>query len=82
MAELAGGLAVLVPALRSVAGWGLVVLLLAIFPANVHMALNPELFPRFSEAALYGRLPFQALFIAWSYWATRPDAARGSESAR
>ena len=54
-------------------GWGLVVLLLAIFPANVHMALSPELFPDTSAFALYVRLPFQALFIAWAYWATRPE---------
>ena len=50
-----------------------VVLLLALFPANVHMALSPELFPDTSAFALYARLPFQALFIAWAYWATRPE---------
>lgn len=71
--EIAGGIAVLMPRVRGLAGWGLVALLLAIFPANIHMALNPDLFPDLSPAALYVRLPFQALFIAWAYWATRPD---------
>ncbi len=71
--EILGGLAVLAPQVRSAAGWGLIMLLLAIFPANVHMALNPELFPDLGSLALYVRLPFQALFIAWAYWATRPD---------
>ena len=58
---------------RARAGWGLVLLLVAVFPANLHMALNPELFSDLSSAALYARLPFQVLFIAWAYWATRPD---------
>ena len=72
--EILGGLGVLVPRLRRSAGWGLILLLLAVFPANLHMALNPEIFPELGSFALYARLPFQALFIAWAYWATRPDA--------
>ena len=71
--EVVGGVAVLVPAVRAAAGWGLIALLLAVFPANIHMALNPELFPDVSRTALYVRLPLQALLIAWAYWATRPD---------
>ena len=75
--EVLGGMAVLVPAMRSAAGWGLILLLLAIFPANLHMAANPELYPELGATALYVRLPFQALFIAWAYWATRPDPDAG-----
>ena len=71
--EMLGGIGVLVPTARARAGWGLVLLLVAVFPANLHMALNPELFSDLSSAALYARLPFQVLFIAWAYWATRPD---------
>lgn len=71
--EVLGGVAVLAPAVRPAAGWGLILLLLAVFPANLHMALNPELFPDVSSTALYLRLPLQALFIVWAYWATRPD---------
>jgi uncharacterized membrane protein len=37
------------------------------------MALHPEQFPDVSAFALYARLPFQFVFIAWAYWATRPD---------
>lgn len=70
--EMLGGIGVLVPTVRARAGWGLVLLLVAVFPANLHMALNPELFPGLSGFALYARLPFQALFVAWAYWATRP----------
>ncbi len=72
--EILGGAAVLAPGLRTSAGWGLIILLLAVFPANLHMALNPESFPDMSRFALYARLPVQALFIVWAYWATRPDA--------
>jgi uncharacterized membrane protein len=45
-------------------------LLVAVFPANVHMALNPQLFPDIPPVALWLRLPFQAVFIAWAYWFT------------
>lgn len=78
--EIAGGIAVLFPKVRSVAGWGLILLLVAIFPANIHMALNPELFPSISPVALYARLPFQMLFIAWAYWATRGTLPASAES--
>jgi uncharacterized membrane protein len=70
--EILGGIGVLVPRVRSLSGWGLIALLIAVFPANLHMALNPELFSDVSPAALYIRLPIQIGFIAWSYWATRP----------
>lgn len=72
--EVAGGLAVLVPRLRARAGWALVVLLVVIFPANIHMAMNPGSFPSIPAWALYARLPFQLVFAVWAYWATRPEA--------
>ena len=71
--EILGGIGVLVPTVRAFSGWGLVLLLAAVFPANLHMALNPELFSELPTLALYGRLPVQVLFVAWAYWATRPD---------
>jgi uncharacterized membrane protein len=73
--EIVGGLGVLIPSVRSLAGWGLVLLLVAVFPANFHMAMNPELFSDVSPFALYVRLPMQIAFILWAYWATRPDTA-------
>jgi uncharacterized membrane protein len=71
--EILGGLGVLLPATRSAAGWGLVALLCAVFPANLHMALHPEQFAAmgFTPGALYARLPLQAVFVAWAWWATR-----------
>ena len=77
--EILGGILVLVPRVRALAGWGLVALLMAIFPANIHMAASPELFPDMSTGLLYARLPFQAVFIGWAYWATRPEAREPAE---
>lgn len=71
--EILGGIALLIPTIRAMAGWGLIILLLAIFPANIHMAVHPEQFPGVPAYALYLRLPFQFLLIAWAYWVSRPD---------
>lgn len=67
VAELAGGVAVLPERTRPAARWWLLATLLAVFPANVHMALNAEDFPKVPEAALWGRLPVQGLF-GWFTW--------------
>lgn len=76
--EMLGGLGVLFSQARKPAGWGLIALLVAIFPANLHMALSPTQFPTLPAWALYGRLPFQLVFIAWAWWATRPDSPEAS----
>lgn len=55
----------------ALAGWGLIALLIAVFPANVHMALNPELYAPLSSVALWIRLPIQFLLIAWAWAYTR-----------
>lgn len=75
--EILGGLGVLLPATRRWAGWGLVLLLFAVYPANIHMALNPEQFESASlpRWALYARLPLQLVFVFWVYWSTRGDDA-------
>jgi uncharacterized membrane protein len=70
-AEIVLGALLLVRRCAAIAGWGLIALLMAVFPANLHMALNPELFPRLSPAALWLRLPLQGVLIAWAYWYTR-----------
>ena len=67
VAELAGGLAVLPVRTRTAARWWLLATLAAVYWANVHMALEPEKFPRFKPALLYARLPVQGLF-AWLTW--------------
>lgn len=72
IAEIAGGLAVLHPRTRRAGSIWSVATLVAVFPANVYMALNPERFPvPGGPAALYARLPVQALFAWWALAAGR-----------
>jgi uncharacterized membrane protein len=71
VAEVAGGVGVLVPSTRRFAGLGLVALLAAVFPANVHMARMPEAFQRIPRWALYARLPLQPLMMWWAWRATQ-----------
>ncbi len=76
IAESAGGAGLLVPGARRWAGWWLVATLVAIFPANVHMALHPEPYERHvpgGRIGLYARLPVQAAFIAWVLAAANED---------
>jgi len=71
VAEIAGGVGVLVPSTRRQAGLGLVALLAAVFPANLYMAREPERFPRIPRWALYARLALQPLMMLWAWRATR-----------
>ena len=64
--EIALGLLLLVPLCTRWAAWGLIALLVAVFPANLHMAVHPELYPEIPAAALWARLPLQAVLIAWA----------------
>ena len=67
--EVVGGIGVAVPRLRCAAGWGLIALLIAVFPANVHMLTHADQFPGIPYWGLVVRLPMQALLIAWIWWA-------------
>jgi uncharacterized membrane protein len=69
VAEIAGGAGILVDRVRVPAGWWMIATLVAVFPANVHMAVHPERYKQVPRWALYLRLPFQALFI-WDVWRT------------
>ena len=77
--EMLFGLLLLVPRWSVLAGWGLVLLLIAVFPANIHMAMHPGQYPDMSPLALWLRLPLQGVLIAWAYWYTRPSAAAGTK---
>ena len=65
VAELAGGAGVLIPTTRRLAGWWLIATLLAIFPANVNMAVNAERFRVVPQPLLWLRLPLQGALIPW-----------------
>lgn len=78
--EIALGVLLLIPRQGHIAAWGLIALLVAVFPANIHMAVNAELYPAISPAMLWVRLPLQGVLIAWAYWYTRHDMPRGRPS--
>jgi uncharacterized membrane protein len=76
VAEIAGAAALLHPASRRLGRWWLLALLVAVFPANVHMAVNPEQIKgldldRMPRWALWARLPLQPLAMFWVWRATR-----------
>lgn len=72
-AEIALGLLTFVPGARRLTRWGLVALLIAVFPANLHMALHAERFAGIPPALLWLRLPLQGVLIAWVWRATAAD---------
>jgi uncharacterized membrane protein len=79
VAEIVGGLAVLHPRTRGLARWWLLALLLAIFPANIHMAVSPEQIKgldldKIPRWALWARLPLQPLAMYWIWRATREQS--------
>jgi uncharacterized membrane protein len=74
VAEIAGGAGLMHPQTRSWARWWLIATLVAVFPANLNMALNPDRYAkgiRGGRPALIARLPLQAALIAWVHAAAR-----------
>jgi len=67
VAELAGGIGVLSDRTVRPAGWLLIATLVAVFPANVEMAVHAERFEQIPEPLLWARLPIQAALIAWAW---------------
>jgi uncharacterized membrane protein len=72
--ELLGALGLLVRATRKMAGIGLILLTIAVTPANVYMWLNPQLFPNIAESLLAGRLFLQVVLLALIWKASWPEA--------
>ena len=66
--EIALGILFLIPKFTRLASWGMIALLIAVFPANIYMAMNPQLFSEFSLTALYLRLPLQFILIGLVFW--------------
>jgi uncharacterized membrane protein len=71
VAEIAGGLAVLPGGTRRAARWWLLALLAAVYPANIHMAVNSKDFARIPAPLLWARLPVQFLFALMTWRGTR-----------
>lgn len=74
VAEVLLGALLLVPQTTRLAAWGLIALLVAIFPANVYAYQHSrEVFPTLDPAMHFWRLPLQAVLILWAWWYTRPS---------
>ena len=65
--EIIFGTMLLSPLTSSLGAWGLMALLLAVFPANINLALNPGLTPGFPGWLHWLRLPLQPVLIWWAY---------------
>jgi uncharacterized membrane protein len=81
LAEIVLGVFVLEPRTRVLAAWGLIALLIAVFPANVYVALEnvglPGGEPGTGNALVaWLRLPLQGVFVLWAWWYTRPERRR------
>lgn len=72
-AEMAGGIGICFQKWRKAAGWGLIALLAAVFPANIYMLTNhvPLNGKQVAEWILWARLPMQGVLIAWVFLTTR-----------
>lgn len=67
VAEMVGGVLLMIPGVQWVARWLMTALLLAIFPANLHMALHPDRYAAIPTWVLWARLPLQGVLI-WLVW--------------
>ena len=69
--EVVLGVLLLVPQTSRMAAWGIVALLIAVFPANLYLYQHQDILPASPIVHLL-RLPLQGVFILWAYWHTRP----------
>jgi len=74
--EILLGIGLLVPATRQFSAWGLVALFIAVYPANLNMAINHIQIAGIPDAWWVQaiRLPFQFVLIAWAYWLAQPNS--------
>ncbi len=70
--EIVLGMALFYPPRRNLVVWGIIALLVAVFPANIYMATQGHLFPEIAPWMLYMRLPLQVLLIFWAWWLKTP----------
>jgi len=75
--EVVLGVMLLIPRFQRLAAWGLIALLLAVYPANIHMAVNHDQYPDVPMIFHWIRLPLQFVAIAWAWWFTKADEVKG-----
>lgn len=71
LGEILGGIGMLMARTRKIAGVALLLLVIAVFPANLNMAQHPEQFAQIPTWVLYARLPLQLLILIWVGYAMR-----------
>ena len=69
--EILLGVMLLIPATRFYAAWGVILLLIAVYPANIYLAQTNGAAMNTTPLVAWGRLPFQFVFIALAYWHTK-----------
>ena len=69
--EIILGVMLLIPSARFYAGWGLIILLIAVYPANIYLAQTNGAAMNTTPLIAWGRLPFQLVFISLAYWHTK-----------
>jgi uncharacterized membrane protein len=74
--EIAFGVLVAIPRTARLAGWCIVLMLIAFLPVHVHMLVHSELYPEAPLIALWLRFPLQAIFLLWAYWYTGRERDR------
>ena len=74
--EIIGGVCLLIPAVSQITAWGFILLFIAVYPANINMAVNHIQIANIPTGNWFQaiRLPFQFVLIAWAWWLTRPDS--------
>ena len=77
--EILLGVLLLIPKCSHLAAWGIIALLIAVFPANIYLFQNQDLMPA-SPFVHFLRLPLQGVFILWAYWHTRPAEKKGNDA--
>lgn len=83
--EILGGIGLLIPYVSVAAAWGLIALYIAVFPANINMAVNDIVLEGIPHNRFFywARLPLQAVLIAWAWWFTRkPEEQTGAKAVK
>ena len=70
IAEVLGGIGLLIPQTRPLAAWGIILLLIAVYPANIYMATSRGAGMKINQTFLWIRLPLQFVLMAWAYYYT------------
>jgi len=83
LVEIVLGVFLLEPRTRALAAWGIIALLVAVFPSNIYAAsanIGPDGPGSGAGVANWIRLPFQIVFIAWAWWYTLPETDVGKDA--